>query len=54
MKTENFEKILDQCCTQLTEEARSTGFETSSQFENRVREVLAGITHDDPYFTNVA
>lgn len=50
MTVENFEKILDKCCAQLTEEARSTGFKTSSQFENRVREVLADITRDDPYF----
>lgn len=50
MTVENFEKILDECCARLTEEAHSTGFRTSSQFENRVREVLADITRDDPYF----
>lgn len=35
-----FEHILDQCCEVLTLEARTTGFTTSGQFENRVREVL--------------
>lgn len=50
MTTENFEKILDKCCAQLTEEARTIGFKTSAQFENRVREVLADITYDDPNF----
>ena len=50
MTEESFEKILDKCCAQLTEEARLTGFRTSSQFENRVREVLADITREVPYF----
>jgi hypothetical protein len=41
-----FEQILDHCCKQLTAEAHSTGFNTSSQFENRVREVLSDLTKD--------
>lgn len=47
MTKNEFEDILDICCERLTEEARSTGFKTSSQFENRVREVLSEITVDD-------
>ena len=47
MTVKNFEKVLDTICAQLTEEARSTGFKTSAQFENRVREVLADVTRDD-------
>lgn len=39
-----FEKILDKSCEILTYEARDTGFKTSAQFENRVREVLYDIT----------
>ena len=48
-KTE-FEKILDICCEQLTHEARESGFKISSQFENRVREVLSILTKDDASF----
>ena len=48
-KTE-FEKILDVCCKQLTREARESGFKTSAQFENRVREVLSVLTKDDTSF----
>jgi hypothetical protein len=48
-KTE-FEHLLDRCCEQLTIEARSTGFKTSPQFENRVREVLSELTKDDSSF----
>lgn len=47
MTKNEFEDILDICCERLTEEARLTGFKTSSQFENRVREVLGEITEDD-------
>ena len=50
MTETDFEQILDRCCGQLTLEARSTGFETSPQFENRVREVLSGLTIDDKSF----
>ena len=45
-----FEKILDESCEILTKEARDTGFKTSAQFENRVREVLNDITKDDDDF----
>lgn len=44
MDKKNFEHILDRCCECLTEEARISGFITSSQFENRVREVLDEIS----------
>lgn len=47
MTKNEFENILDICCDRLTQEARMTGFKTSSQFENRVREVLSKITEDD-------
>ncbi len=45
-----FEQILDRCCAQLTHEAQSINFSTSSQFENRVREVLHNLTLDDTSF----
>jgi uncharacterized protein YciI len=41
-----FEQLLDRCCEILTLEARNTGFKTSPQFENRVREVLSELTRD--------
>ena len=41
MTKENFEKLLDNCCAKLTQEARTVGFTTAPQFENRVREVLS-------------
>lgn len=44
MTKNEFEEILNKCCTQLTDEARTTVFKSSAQFENRVREVLADIT----------
>ena len=50
MTAKDFESILDKCCTKLTEEARTTGFRTSAQFENRVREVLRDLTADDDSF----
>ena len=40
MTKKEFERILDLCCEQLTQEAHATLFKTASQFENRVREVL--------------
>lgn len=40
MNKEQFEKILDRCCSMLTEEAKNSLFKTSAQFENRVREVF--------------
>ncbi len=48
-KTE-FENILNKCCAKLTDEARSTGFKSSMQFENRVREVLQELTLQDKSF----
>ena len=50
MTKSEFEKILDSCCEQLTSEARTVGFKTSAEFENRVREVLSNLTQDDPTF----
>lgn len=47
MTKADFERLLDRCCEQLTGEARSTGFKTSPQFENRVREVLSDLTKND-------
>lgn len=40
MTPQEFELILDKCCAQLTGEAKSMGFNTANEFENRVREVL--------------
>ncbi len=50
MNIEEFESLLDECTIQLTTEARQTGFKTSVQFENRVREVLRDLTVDDKSF----
>lgn len=50
MTTKDFESLLDKCCEQLTSEARASGFKTSAQFENRVREVLRDFTTDDDSF----
>lgn len=47
MTTEEFESLLDRCCEILTAEARSAGFNSSKQFENRVREVLSVLTAED-------
>lgn len=46
MTKSEFEEILTECCAKLTEEAKSAGFKTSAQFENRVREILADITKE--------
>jgi hypothetical protein len=48
-KTE-FEQLLDRCCEKITGEARTAGFKTSPQFENRVREVLSELTKEDSFF----
>lgn len=40
MNEKKFENILDIICTLLTTEANGPGFQTPTQFENRVREVL--------------
>ena len=50
MTAKEFEDILDTCCERLTAEARATGFKTSAQFENRVREVLRDLTSEDDSF----
>lgn len=50
MTKNEFEEILNKCCTQLTDEARTTVFKSSAQFENRVREVLADISENDETF----
>ena len=50
MTRTDFEQILDRCCEQLTKEANSTGFKTSLQFENRVREVLSELTKNNNSF----
>lgn len=44
MTQAEFESLLDKCCDRLTQEARTTGFKSSPQFENRVREVIADLT----------
>ena len=46
MKKEEFERLLDVCCGALTHEAKKSGFSTSLQFENRVREVLDDLLKD--------
>lgn len=50
MTQQEFESLLDKCCSLLTSEARKTGFKTANQFENRVREVLNELTKEDPSF----
>lgn len=50
MEKTEFERILDNCCGRLTNEARTKGFKDSVGFENRVREVLDEITSDDETF----
>lgn len=47
MTTQQFETLLDMCCEKLTTEARTTGFQSSRHFEDRVREVLDDLTRDD-------
>ena len=50
MTKDEFESILDECCIVLTNEARATGFGSSSQFESRVREALDDLTKEDKTF----
>lgn len=50
MNRVEFEEILDNCCHRLTRDARSAGFSTSSEFENRVREILDELTSSDKSF----
>ena len=47
MKKADFERLLDVCCGTLTHEARKTGFVSSNQFENRVRQVLDDLLKDE-------
>ncbi|MBO4508505.1 MAG: hypothetical protein J5747_07680 [Spirochaetaceae bacterium] len=46
MTIQEFENLLNKCCSQLTSEAQKKSFKTSTQFENRVREVLRDLTAD--------
>ncbi|MBR0080287.1 MAG: hypothetical protein IJP69_07945 [Synergistaceae bacterium] len=48
MTSKEFEVILERCCEILTTLARSEGFKSSKDFENRVREVLSKLTANDP------
>ncbi|MBR6283682.1 MAG: hypothetical protein IKR25_05235 [Muribaculaceae bacterium] len=50
MTKKQFEALLDNCCVLLTEEARVSSFKSSSEFENRVRQVLFDLTKDDASF----
>lgn len=47
MEKVEFENLLDNCCSILTSEAVSTRFNSSEEFENRVREILAQLTAED-------
>lgn len=47
MKKADFERLLDVCCGTLTHEARKSGFKTSLQFENRVRQVIDDLLKDE-------
>lgn len=47
MTKPEFERLLDVCCGTLTHEARATGFTTSKQFENRVRQILDDLLMDE-------
>lgn len=47
MKKADFERLLDVCCGALTHEARTTGFRTSQEFENRVRQTLDDLLRDE-------
>jgi hypothetical protein len=51
MTKNEFEATLDKCCKNLTNEALTIGFKSSLQFENRVREVLSILTHNDSSLT---
>ena len=51
MTKNEFEAILNECCTALTKEAQATGFQSSPQFEFRVREVLDKLTCNDTSFS---
>ncbi len=46
MTKEDFERILDAVCKKLTSEARRTPFQSSQQFEYRVREVTQEVTSE--------
>lgn len=47
MTKSDFERLLDVCCGTLTHEARTVGFATAPQFENRVRKVLDDLLRDE-------
>jgi len=48
MTKDEFERILEKACKTLTTEARKDKFSTSTQFENRVREILHDLTKSFP------
>ncbi|MDR2660095.1 MAG: hypothetical protein LBC27_08965 [Spirochaetaceae bacterium] len=48
MRQNEFEQILEMVCIQLTSEARQKIFQSSPQFEKRVREVLHDVTNKYP------
>lgn len=50
MLINEFESLLSQCCSVLTQEARTSGFKSSQQFEDRVRHVISDLTADDASF----
>lgn len=50
MKRMDFEILLDEICTQLTNEARQNGFSSSSEFERRVRTVMDEHSHGGELF----
>ncbi len=50
MTTADFEKSLTECCSRLTKEAQTSIFKSSSEFENRVREVLDDLTKEEGSF----
>ena len=47
MNKSDFQHLLDVCCGTLTHEARTVGFSSSLQFENRVRHVLDDLLKDE-------
>lgn len=54
MEKKEFEQILNRCCEILTHEARTKGFCSPKEFENRVRKVLDEISPFDIDFNSPA
>lgn len=46
MEKQDFERILDAVCAELTAEARVAKFDSSKAFENRVREIVQAVVND--------